>query len=122
MSLAMQVSMEDSVKFDAIEIKVPLTQGENGTILIEGTRVPLDTLVYLYREGATPEEAVDRFSTLDLADVYHIFAFYLQHKEEVDAYINSREVEHEALRRDIESRFNMKGIRERLLARKQQPA
>jgi uncharacterized protein (DUF433 family) len=60
--------------------------------LIEGvyrvghTRVSLDSLVYLYREGVSAEGMVDRYPALTLEQVHGALAFYLGHHEEVDSY------------------------------------
>ena len=44
----------------------------------------LDTLVTAYEQGASPEEIVSRYTTLELADVYAIITHYLRHREEVE--------------------------------------
>src|SRR5437879_2771123 len=36
------------------------------------TRVPLDTVVYAFNQGASPEEIVMSYPTLELGDVYAI--------------------------------------------------
>jgi uncharacterized protein (DUF433 family) len=98
---------------------VPLTMNEAGVLRITGTRVSLDSVLYSFNEGSTPEEIVQQYSTLDLADVYTVIAYYLQNRAEIDEYLKKREVERGELRKEIEARFPQNGIRERLLARKQ---
>jgi uncharacterized protein (DUF433 family) len=102
------------------EMKIPLVIGDNDILMIEGTRIPLDTVIYLYREGATAEEMVERFPTLNLADTYLLIAHYLRNKEELDTYLLKREAFRKALRKEVESHSDRKGIRERLLARRTQ--
>ena len=102
-----------------IETKpVPLVMTDNGVILVAGTRVPLDTIVRAFHLGDTAEEIVEQYDVLKLSDVYAILAYYLDHQEEVDAYIRQREAESEAIRRENETRFPPHGLRERLLARR----
>jgi uncharacterized protein (DUF433 family) len=50
----------------------PLTQDADGVLRIIGTRVRLDTIVTAFDRGATAEEIVDRFPTLDIASVYEV--------------------------------------------------
>ncbi|HEX8650470.1 MAG TPA: DUF433 domain-containing protein [Pyrinomonadaceae bacterium] len=91
---------------------------EAGVLRITGTRVSLDSVIYAFQEGATPEEIVQQYPTLDLKDVYAVISYYLQNQTEIEEYLAQRQVEHLKLKKEIESRFNPHGIRERLLARK----
>jgi hypothetical protein len=43
---------------------------QNGTIVVEGTRVTLDSVVHHFKLGATAEEIAQKFPFLQLADVY----------------------------------------------------
>ena len=97
---------------------VPLTAGEAGVLLVAGTRVPLDTVIYAFNEGATPEEIAQNFPTLDLAAIYAVVSYYLQNRQEVEQYLGQRKVQREELKKELQARFNPHGIRERLLARK----
>jgi uncharacterized protein (DUF433 family) len=96
---------------------VPLTRTPEGVIRVGGTRVPLDTVVYAFRNGASAEAIVDRFPSLKLADVYGAITYYLRHTTEVDAYIAAREREADDLRREVEARFPQDGLRAKLLSR-----
>ncbi len=96
---------------------VPLTITQEGVVRVTGTRVPLETVVRAFRQGATPEELVQNFPTLSLTAVYSVLAYYLQHRAEVDAYVAERAAISEAARGAHESRFDPTGIRARLLAR-----
>jgi uncharacterized protein (DUF433 family) len=91
----------------------------DGVILVGGTRVPLDTVVGEYEDGATPEEIVHNFSSLDLADVYAAIGYYLRHRDEIETYLQRRREHAAAVRRENEARFPPQGVRERLLARRQ---
>lgn len=97
---------------------VPLTTDESGVMRVAGTRVSLDSVLYAFNEGATPEEIVQDFPTLDLAAVYAVVGYYLQNRAEVEQYIEQRKMQREESEREIEARFNPTGLRERLLARK----
>jgi uncharacterized protein (DUF433 family) len=97
---------------------LPLVVDDSGVIRVTGTRVPLATVITAYQQGATPEEIVDAFDTLQLADVYAVIAYFLRHRPEVDAYLSEQREQAAAIRRDVEARFPQDGIKERLLARR----
>jgi uncharacterized protein (DUF433 family) len=97
---------------------VPLSQDQAGVLRVIGTRVSLDSVIFAFKEGATPEEIVQQYPTLDLKDVYAVVSYYLQNQDEVENYLAQRQTERQELKKEIESRFDPRGIRERLLARK----
>lgn len=98
---------------------VPLSEDHAGVLRVTGTRVSLDSVIYAFNEGATPEEIVQQYPTVDLKDVYAVVSYYLQNQAEVESYLDQRRADRQELRKEIESRFDPHGIRERLLARKQ---
>ena len=97
---------------------LPLAEDADGVIRIAGTRVTLDTVVATFNEGATAEDIVSRYPSLDLADVYAVIAYYLRQRGEVDAYLQRRRQQAEAVRSENEARFDPNGVRNRLLARR----
>jgi uncharacterized protein (DUF433 family) len=98
---------------------VPLTRLDNGVYRVTGCRIPLERIVEHYQAGATPEQIVEAYDTLRLADVYTLIGYYLDHKEEVEAYLREQDEEAEALRREIEAAQPARpGFREELLRRK----
>ena len=58
-----------------------------GQYLVGGTRVSLDSLVYLFREGMSVESMVDSYPALTLEQVHGALAFYLGNQKEIDAYL-----------------------------------
>ena len=97
---------------------VPLLADEAGVLRVAGTRVPLDSVIHAFNEGATPEEIAQDFPTLDLAAIYAVVSYYLQNRPEVEQYLEQRKVQREELKKELEARFNPHGLRERLLNRK----
>lgn len=65
---------------------------------ISGSRVSLDSIVYDYLSGLSPESIADNFDTLSLEQVYGAITFYLSHKEEVDRHLMQNRVKFDALR------------------------
>lgn len=99
---------------------VPLKTDEYGVMRVGNTRVPLDTVVYSFNQGASPEEIVMSFPTLELGDVYAVVNYYLFNRSQVDEYWREREAQAAQLRAENEKRFPQTGIRARLLAKRQQ--
>jgi uncharacterized protein (DUF433 family) len=94
-----------------------LKEDSQGVIRVAGTRVPLERVVLEWKAGASPEGIAESFPILELADIYAAIAYYLRHRQEVEAYIGRAEEEAERLRAEIEKQFPQTGLRERLLAR-----
>ncbi|MDB9422254.1 DUF433 domain-containing protein [Microcystis aeruginosa CS-563/04] len=93
----------------------PLQANEDGVILVGKTRVTLDTVVSVFNQGATAEEIVNRYPSLNLADVYATIAFYLKHQSEVAAYLQQRQQQAEEIQVINQARFDPQGLRDRLL-------
>jgi uncharacterized protein (DUF433 family) len=96
----------------------PLTVEETGAIRVGNTRVLLDTVLTAYEMGATAEEIVWQYPSLQLADVYATLSYYLNHRTEIDAYLAARRTQAENLRSRYETEYSSQaGLRARLLAR-----
>ena len=65
---------------------------------VAGTRVSLDSIVYCFWNGESPESIAQSFPTLTLKEVYGAIAYYLDHQDEVDDYIKRGEADYEAKR------------------------
>ena len=112
-------SMIEQPSLAVIPETVPLRTDKSGVVRVGTTRVPLDTVVHVFKTGASAEEIVERFPTLALADVYSTIGYYLRHQEDVDRYLRERERIGEELRTLVEARQGSSdGLRERLLARR----
>lgn len=99
-------------------VEIPLATDAHGGVRVGGTRVTLESIVTAFRSGATAEEIAQQFPAVGLADIYQVIAYYLSHTDEVDAYLAAREKDAATLRREIESDFDPRGLRARLLARR----
>ncbi|MGH9935639.1 MAG: DUF433 domain-containing protein [Blastocatellia bacterium] len=97
---------------------VPLRTDEQGVLRVGDTRVRLDTVITAWKQGDSPEQIVENFDVLDLADVYAVISYYLNHRAEVEKYLEANRQEAERLRAENERRSPQAGIRERLLARR----
>jgi uncharacterized protein (DUF433 family) len=97
---------------------VPLAADVDGVLRIGKTRVSLATVVFAFCDGATAEEILQQYPSLQLGDVYSVIGYYLNQKAEVDAYLAEREKVAARVQQDNEIRFDPNGVRERLLARR----
>ena len=74
-----------------------------GAYRVGDTRVSLDSLVYLFREGMSAESMVESYPALTLEQVHGALAFYLANQKEVDAYLaegqRTAESQHQQSRR-----------------------
>ena len=99
---------------------IPLEMDTDGIVHVRGTRVTLDTVVAAFKEGAAPEEIVYQYPVLNLADMYAVIAYYLQRRPAVEAYLHQRQKQADEVQKQNKARFDPHGIRERLLARREE--
>jgi len=64
---------------------------------IEGTRISLDSVVYAFLNGESPESIAQNFPLLTVEQVYGAITFYLASKDLIDTYLKTGEGEFEKL-------------------------
>ena len=75
-----------------------IEQRDNGYWIL-GTRVSLDSVVYRFLEGLSPETIqADCFPTLTLDQVYGAISYYLTNRAEIDRYLRDSDEDYEAFR------------------------
>lgn len=84
---------------------VPLARDGAGVIRIAGTRVALDSVISSYRSGASIHDLVEGFPDLSVQDIEATIAFYLEHRQEVDEYLEARLREASAIEAQIRREF-----------------
>ena len=72
-------------------------QREGGYYIV-GSRVSLDSVVYAFLRGESPEGIVESFPALSLEQVFGTVAFYLANRESIDAYLRDGRVEFARMR------------------------
>jgi uncharacterized protein (DUF433 family) len=98
----------------------PLRQDASGAFRVGHSRVLVDLIIRAFQDGATPEAIAQRYPTATLADLYAVIAYYLRHREELDAYLEAREQRAQEVRQRIERyQGDLADLRSRLLARQQ---
>ena len=107
----------------AIEVvdAIPLAKDVHGVYRVGGTRVTLDVVVRTFNRGATAEEIVQEFPSLELSDVYQVIGYYLKHSAGLAEYFEKRERADTDLLAAHRDEWSPRGLRERLLARRKNP-
>jgi len=59
----------------------------NGGYYVVGTRISLDSVVYSFNRGNSPEAIQAEYPLLKRAQIYGAIAFYLDHQTEIDEYL-----------------------------------
>jgi len=59
----------------------------DGNYYVAGTRNSLDSIVYAFRRGESPETICQNFELLRLEEVYGAIAYYLANQADIDAYL-----------------------------------
>jgi|ERR1041384_165542 uncharacterized protein (DUF433 family) len=78
----------------------------DGGYRVRGTRVSLDSVVYRFLEGLSPESIqADCFPVLTLEQVYGAITFYLRNRAEVDAYLQRADEEYAQFRERVRAEY-----------------
>ena len=77
---------------------------DEGGWRVTGSRVSLDSIVHAYWEGRMPEAIAVDFPLLSLEQIHGAIAYYLGHRDEVDAHLSSQGIRWEELRAESEHR------------------
>jgi len=67
--------------------------------------VALDSIIYKFWQGRSPEAIQDAFPALLLSQVYAAIAYYLDHQAELDAYLAHNEATEAEFSREIARLF-----------------
>jgi len=86
----------------------------NSGFYLLDSRISIDSIVYQFLDGASPESIVDEFPTLTLEQVYGAIAFYLANRSEIDQYLAGVErLQEEARKNQSQIPPGLKGRLER---------
>lgn len=101
--------MEPKLMSVAISAKpFSLEKDVDGVFRVGGTRVTLDTIIAAFTDGATAEEIVYQYPSLNLADVYEVISYYLRNSSEIEAYPEEQQQEAIKIRQQNEHLLNEK--------------
>lgn len=97
---------------------VPLSAWEDGSVRVGGTRLLFAVLVECFNHTDSIEGALRAFPDARPADLYGAVAYYLRHRDEVDAFMAARDAHAAALRVEAERNLPMAPVKRRLLSRR----
>lgn len=69
-----------------------------GTYFVVGTRVSLDSIVYAFLRGESPEGIIECFPVLTLEQAYGALTYYLGNREAIDRYLLKNKADFEQMR------------------------
>ena len=115
--LARPTAGSDNWHMATVTAEIPLAKDSHGVYRVGDTRVTLDLVVRAFNRGATAEEIVQKFPSLELADVYQVIGYYLKYRTELGEYLQKRELDEDALLAD-HPEWSPAGLRERLMGRR----
>lgn len=98
-------------------VSVPLREDPPGVLRVGQTRVLLELVIRAYQRGASPQEIVGMYDTLQLGDVFTVIAYCLSHPAETAEYLRQCDEEAAAIRRQIEATQPPGPSKDELLAR-----
>jgi uncharacterized protein (DUF433 family) len=70
----------------------------DGSYFLTGSRVSLDSVVYAFLTGESPEGIAESFPALRLEQIFGALAFYMANQEIVDQYLRQSEAEFDEMR------------------------
>jgi uncharacterized protein (DUF433 family) len=100
-----------------LPVQAPAIREDDGTLRVGRSGVTLETVLWAFQEGASPEIIQRQFPSLELADIYDVIAYYLRQRQTVDDYLREREQVYHETNAQLERDFPQDGTRARLLAR-----
>jgi uncharacterized protein (DUF433 family) len=69
----------------------PGIEERNGGYYIAGTRISLDSVVFSFERGNSPEAIQEEYPFLELSQIYAAISFYLDHRSEVRQYLEAKQ-------------------------------
>jgi uncharacterized protein (DUF433 family) len=96
----------------------PLREDASGALRGGSSRVLVELVIRAFQDGVTPETIAQCYPTATLTDIYAVIAYYLRHRQEVEAYLAAREQRAQGVRQRIERhQGDLADLRRRMLAR-----
>ena len=86
---------------DAILVKTPGICG--GRIRIDGTRITVDRIAALYKQGQQPEEILQTYPHLTLSQVYTALAYFHANRDEIDRELATADARYDELKGELSS-------------------
>lgn len=88
-----------AIQVENIGTLISTASRQQGKATIAGTGVTVNRVIRWYKLGRNPEEIVEIFGHLNLAQVYAALSYYYANQLEIDAQIQEEEEEEERIER-----------------------
>lgn len=72
-----------------------------GRLRIDGTRMTVNQIVTLHRQGLSVEQIVEQYPQRSLSEVFGVLAWYHEHKAEFDQELEAEARSDEAAAKDV---------------------
>ena len=102
-----------------IVAEAPPIRDVDGVLRVAKTSVTLQTVLWTFQQGSTPEDIVDQFPVLTLGDVYDVIAYYLRHQDEIDRYLDVQDQRYHKAANDLRAQIPETSLHAKLRARRQ---
>lgn len=102
-------------------LQSPLRSDDTGVLRIGPSRVTLESVVHAFDAGASAEEIVASYPTLELGDVYAAIAYVLKNRVEIDEYMQRSAAESEKVHQQWEERYPTAALRRLIRERSSRP-
>jgi uncharacterized protein (DUF433 family) len=76
----------------------------NGGYYVAGTRISLDSVVYAFLKGATPEGIQSSYTALNLEQIFGSLAYYLANRPTIDAYLRQQKIDFDQMRAEARAK------------------
>ena len=76
----------------------------NGGYYVAGTRVSLDSVVYEFLRGSTPEGINDAFTALTLEQIFGSLAYYLANRPVIDEHLKQSTIEYDKMYQEAKAK------------------
>ncbi|HEX3598996.1 MAG TPA: DUF433 domain-containing protein [Lacipirellulaceae bacterium] len=91
-----------STVLDVTLVRTPGVCG--GNLRIDGTRMTVNQIVTVHKQGLSPEQIVEQYPQRTLREIYAVLAWYYEHKTEFDDELAAEAAADEAAEREYLSR------------------
>lgn len=86
-----------TIQVEDIGTLISTASRQQGKATITGTGVTVNRVIRWYKLGRSPEEIVETFGHLNLAQVYAALSYYYANQLEIDAQIEEEEKEEQQI-------------------------
>ena len=103
--MATAASVSEKLMFvrRSLPAETPVVLDEFGAARVGSSRVLLEMVLWAYQRGETPERIVEKYPTLELADVHAVVAYYLRNREPLDEFLQEMDALWEAARAEMDA-------------------